>query len=189
MASYLRPDTGVAAGSESQRRIGVAQNIVIPLQTEINNTLWLVFHLSFTHLNLYSPKSYTYVLKCLQKSQISPLQLQVPSEVCFLFKKKVLKKCILFQSLGRLALQKVIREVCFAKPKISHSQKLTLFSTVFWESIASEHNSKNKELLRGKKRHRCLQNVKVGPEGKQVVTTWNGHRLNSPFSFWICKCT
>lgn len=84
----LRPDTGVAAGSESQARIRVEQNMFIPLWTEINNTLWLVFHLSFMHLSLYSPKSYTYVLKCLQKSQISPLQLQVPYKACFLLKKK-----------------------------------------------------------------------------------------------------
>lgn len=84
----LRPDTGVATGSESQTRIRVEQNMVVPLWTEINNTPWLVFHLSFMHLNLYSPKSYTYVLKCLQNSQISPFQLQVPYKACFLLKKK-----------------------------------------------------------------------------------------------------
>ena len=84
----LKPDTGVATGSGSQTNIRVEQNMVIPLRTEINNTLWLIFHLSSMHLNLYSPKSYTYVLKCLQKSQISPLQLQVPYKTCFLLKKK-----------------------------------------------------------------------------------------------------
>lgn len=106
--------------------------MVIPLWTEIYNILWLVFHLSFMHLNLYSPKSYTYVLKCLQKSQISPLQLQVPYKACFLLKKKsIQKKCILSQSLSHLVLQKIIREVCFAKPKISPSQKPVLFSSIF----------------------------------------------------------
>lgn len=66
---------------------------------QINNPLWLVFNLSFMHLNLYSPKSYTYVLKCLQKSQISPLPLGIPSKTCFLLKtteKKKFRKCAFF---------------------------------------------------------------------------------------------
>lgn len=127
---HLRPDTGVATGSGFQTRIRVEQNMVIPLQTEINNTVWLVFHLSFMHLNLYSPKSYTYVLKCLQKSQISPLQLQVPYEACFLLKKKKKKyseKCILSQSLSHLTLQKIIREVCFPGQKYLPFKNLPSF--------------------------------------------------------------
>lgn len=89
--------------------------------------MWLVFHLSFMHLNLYSPKSYTYVLKCLQKSQISPLQLQVPYEACFLLKKKYSEKCILSQSLSHLALQKIIREVCFPRQKYLPFKNLPSF--------------------------------------------------------------
>lgn len=121
----LRPDISVATGPGSQPRIGVEQSMVIPLWTEINNNLWLVFHLSFMHLNLHLPKSYTYVLKCLQKSQISPLQLQVPHKTCFLLKKKktIQKKSILSQSLSHLVLQKIVREA----QNISISKTCSLF--------------------------------------------------------------
>lgn len=121
----LRPDTSVATGPGSQSRIGVERSVVIPLWIEINNNLWLVFHLSFMHLNLYLPKSYTYVLKCLQKSQISPLQLQVPHKTCFLLKKKnsIQKKSILSRSLSHLGLQKIIREA----QNISLSKTCPLF--------------------------------------------------------------
>lgn len=95
---------------------------VIPQWTEISNTVWSAFHSSFMHLELYSPKSYTYVLKCLQKSQISPLQLRVPYKACFLLTKKKKKKyserkSILSLSLNRLVLQKIVREVCFLSQK------------------------------------------------------------------------
>lgn len=172
----LRPDTGVAKGSGSQTRIRAEQNMVIALWTEINNTLWLLFHLSFMHLNLYSPKSYTYVLKCLQKSQISPLQLQVPYKACFLLKKKksIQKKCILSQSLSHLALQKIIREMCFAKPKISPSQNPALFSSVFCESNTGKCNGESKEWPRGQQR---LQMPAEGEGEARRIGKRNGEDL------------
>lgn len=137
---------GAATGSGSQTRTRVEQNMVISLWTEINNTLWLVFHLSFMYSNQYSPKSYTYVLKCLQESQISPLQLQVPCTACFPLKKKKRrkrKKYILSQSLGHLMLQKIIREVWLMKIKISPSQKPALFSSLCWGSHLEKCHGKN----------------------------------------------
>lgn len=112
---------------------------------QINNPLWLVFHLSFMHLNLYSPKSYTYVLKCLQKSQISPLPLGIPSKTCFLLKttekKKVQKKCILSPSLSHLVLQTIIREVCVFQRQKYFPLKIPPSSPVASEKAAEANTT------------------------------------------------
>lgn len=101
------------------------------------------------HLNLYSPKSYTYVLKCLQKSQISPLPLGIPSKTCFLLKttkkKTIQKKCILSPSLSHLALQKIVREVC-----VFQSQKYFPLKIPPSSPVASEKAAEAIATARGK---------------------------------------
>lgn len=123
---------------------------------QINNPLWLVFHLSFMHLNLYSPKSYTYVLKCLQKSQISPLPLGIPSKTCFLLKttekKKVQKKCILSPSLSHLVLQTIIREVCVFQRQKYFPLKIPPSSPVASEKAAEANTTARRKCGWGVKR-------------------------------------
>lgn len=72
----------------------------------------------------------------------------------------------------------------FCKAKnISLSNTCPLFQCLL-RKHHKQTQRQSKEWLRGQKRLRCLQNVKVGLEepGKQMVTIWDGHRLNNPFS-------
>lgn len=153
---------------------------------QINNPLWLVFHLSFMHLNLYSPKSYTYVLKCLQKSQISPLPLGIPSKTCFLLKttekKKVQKKCILSPSPSHLVLQTIIREVCVFQRQKYFPLKIPPSSPVASEKAAEANTTARRKCGSGARRASGVSKRwrRAEEAGKGI---WNGHRLKMPFSF------